>query len=44
MQKYVCIACGYMYDPSLGDPDNSVAPGTSFKGVPEDCAIISVTC
>ena len=36
MQKYVCIVCGYVYDPGLGDPDNGVTPGTSFKDVPED--------
>lgn len=44
MQKYVCIVCGYIYDPSLGDPDNNVDPGTSFKDVPEDwvCPICGV--
>jgi len=30
MDKYVCIVCGYVYDPEVGDPDNSVAPGTKF--------------
>jgi rubredoxin len=36
MQKYECIACGYIYDPELGDPDNDVAPGTAWENVPED--------
>lgn len=36
MTKYVCDACGYVYDPAVGDPDNGVAPGTSFADVPED--------
>lgn len=36
MQKYVCTACGYIYDPALGDPDNGVEPGTSFEDVPSD--------
>lgn len=36
MQKYVCDACGYVYDPELGDPENGVAPGTPFEDVPED--------
>ncbi len=36
MKKYVCIACGYIYDPEIGDPDNGVDPGTSWESVPED--------
>ncbi|WP_084170546.1 rubredoxin [Clostridium algidicarnis] len=36
MQKYICIVCGYVYDPKIGDEDNGVAPGTSFENVPED--------
>jgi len=36
MEKYVCDACGYVYDPALGDPDNGIAPGTSFDSLPED--------
>lgn len=36
MKKYVCIACGYVYDPELGDPDAGVNPGTSWEAVPED--------
>ena len=34
--KYVCIVCGYIYDPAEGDPDNDIAPGTSFEDIPED--------
>jgi len=37
MQKYEC-ACGYVYDPAAGDPDNGVAPGTPFENLPEDWA------
>jgi len=33
--KYVCDVCGYVYDPSKGDSDNGVKPGTPFKDVPE---------
>ena len=33
MKKYVC-PCGYVYDPVLGDPPNSVAPGTPLGEVP----------
>ncbi len=36
MKKYVCSACGYEYDPVVGDPDNGVAPGTSWEELPED--------
>ena len=36
MKKYVCTVCDYVYDPEKGDPDNSVAPGTSWENVPED--------
>ena len=36
MQKYVCTVCGYIYDPAQGDPDNGVAPGTSFEDLPAD--------
>ena len=28
--------CGYWYDPSIGDPENGVAPGTAFEDLPED--------
>lgn len=36
MKSYVCMVCGYIYDPVLGDPDNNVAPGTSFTDLPVD--------
>ena len=36
MKKYVCDACGYVYDPAKGDPDNGVAPGTAFEDIPDD--------
>ncbi len=36
MEKWQCIVCGYVYDPNDGDPDNGVAPGTSFEDLPED--------
>ena len=37
MKKYVCTACGYVYDPAVGDPDSGIQPGTSFEDIPEDC-------
>lgn len=33
MKKYICVACGYIYDPAAGDPDNGVAPGTAFEDI-----------
>ena len=36
MKKYVCVLCGYVYDPAEGDPDNNVAPNTKFEDLPED--------
>ena len=34
--KYICDACGYEYDPAVGDPESGVQPGTSFDDIPED--------
>ena len=36
MKKYVCKLCGYVYDESLGEPDNGIAPGTKFEELPDD--------
>jgi rubredoxin len=36
MDKYVCIICGYIYDPAEGDPEGGIAPGTAFEDLPED--------
>ena len=36
MKKWKCSICGYIYDPSKGDPDNGVKPGTTFEKIPED--------
>ncbi|MCG8578827.1 MAG: rubredoxin [Bacteroidales bacterium] len=30
------MACGYIYDPAIGDPDNGIAPGTLFEDLPDD--------
>jgi len=36
MNKYECIACGYIYDPAIGDPSAGIEPGTPFEDLPED--------
>lgn len=45
MDKYVCVPCGYVYDPEVGDPDNDVEPGTTFANLPEDwvCPVCGAT-
>ena len=34
--KYVCQACGFIYDEDLGDPDRGIKPGTKFEDLPDD--------
>jgi len=36
MERYVCDVCGYVYDPSEGDPENGVQPGTAFADLPDE--------
>jgi len=35
MDKWQCMICNYIYDPAIGDPDNGIAPGTSFESIPD---------
>lgn len=44
MQKWVCVPCGYVYDPEDGDPNNGIDPGTAFEDLPEDwvCPVCGV--
>jgi len=44
MQKYLCVPCGYIYDPAEGDPDSDIAAGTAFDALPEDwvCPVCGV--
>jgi len=36
MKKYKCLMCGYIYDPTVGDPENGVTAGTAFGDLPDD--------
>ena len=36
MKKYVCDACGWIYDEELGDAESGIAPGTKFEDLPDD--------
>jgi len=35
MDKYVCLVCGYTYDPEWGDRKQGVAAGTAFSDLPD---------
>ena len=35
MDKWECTACGYVYDPAVGDPDHDIGPGTGFEQLPD---------
>jgi len=35
-KSYVCLGCGWEYDPAKGDPDNDIAPGTPFESLAAD--------
>jgi rubredoxin len=36
MKSYECLACGYIYDPAVGDPTSDIEPGTAFEDLPDD--------
>ena len=36
MTKWKCLACDYVYDPQVGDPESDIEPGTAFEDLPED--------
>ena len=36
MVKYKCLVCGYIYDPTVGDPNNGITAGTKFEDLPAD--------
>jgi rubredoxin len=44
VQKWICIPCGYIYDPAEGDPDSGIPAGTAFEDLPDDweCPICGV--
>ena len=35
MDKYICGACGCVYDPDKADPSQGIAPGTPFEDLPD---------
>ena len=36
MKKYVCVVCGFTYDPAVGMPEDGIAAGTAFEDIPDD--------
>lgn len=35
-RKFLCSACGYIYDEAEGDPDSGIAPGTRWEDIPDE--------
>jgi len=44
-QRWVCDACGYIYDEAKGDPDSGLMPGTRYGDIPDDwqCPLCGLT-
>lgn len=34
-QLYLCEACGMIYDPAAGLPEEGIAPGTAWEAIPD---------
>jgi ferredoxin-NADP reductase/DMSO/TMAO reductase YedYZ heme-binding membrane subunit/rubredoxin len=34
-QKWLCVPCGYIYDPALWDTDSGIPSGTEFTDIPD---------
>ena len=37
--RWICLACGHVYDEAEGEPDRGIPPGTAFADLPDgwDC-------
>ncbi len=44
-RRWICDACGYIYDEAKGDADSGLAPGTRFEAIPEEwqCPLCGLT-
>ncbi|KER72369.1 FAD-dependent oxidoreductase [Burkholderia cepacia] len=44
-RRFLCRACGLIYDEELGDEDSGLVPGTRFEDIPDDweCPLCGVT-
>lgn len=36
LDKYICDACGWLYDPERGDSEGGIPQGTPFEELPDD--------
>jgi len=36
MDKWECVVCGYIYDPTIGNSGNNILPGTPFEELPDE--------
>jgi len=45
LREYQCVACSYIYDPAIGDPEGGIPPGTAFEDIPDDwvCPVCGAT-
>ncbi len=38
MQKWQCIVCGFIYDESVGMPEDGIVAGTRWMDIPDNWA------
>jgi len=36
VNRYLCLACGLVYDEKLGIPEHGIEPGTKWHDLPDD--------
>lgn len=35
-KRYLCLLCGYVYDESMGSPEEGIEAGTRWDDLPDD--------
>ncbi len=42
--KFMCVVCGYVYNPEMGEPETGIEPGTAFQDLPKNwvCPVCAV--
>jgi rubredoxin-NAD+ reductase len=38
-RRWICDACGYIYEEAKGDPDSGLPPGTLYEDIPQDWSV-----
>ena len=36
LRAWICVECGYVYDPTEGDSEQDIRPGIPFEKLPDD--------